>query len=378
MRAGELLRQLDRRLLPPLARGMIRLGQGRIRLQVLTGTALLSSVAVLVTAVWAADRRPVGDPSVGDVTRVGVSDGQSIPGYVASSRERLRALLAAPPTGPETETYALVTMAAYLAPERLTPALGGVAVSEVFSRVRLPDVQTQIVRIPALTVPDDVLAGMAELADRKDREARDYQRRSAAVTGDGEHERRMRAYYTSGARVAEQEATAYRSRCSCVYAAVARADPAVLSRMAARPEVRVVDPAPEVSRLDRAVFTPPLPEQQDVVRPPADTGLPSASDGGAAPLVPPGTGPYPGTWPYPGTGSYPVPGTGEPSGSGSVPVSPGDPTPGDPTPRGSSPGTSSPEPTDSAGATTPAGDSSPRFGTDSPPPPSSGPPSTGS
>ncbi|MEV4386571.1 hypothetical protein AB0J68_12800, partial [Micromonospora sp. NPDC049580] len=42
--------------------------------------------------------------------------------------------------------------------------------------------------------------------------------------------------------------------------------------VAARPDVRAVDPAPEVYRLDRTVFTPPLPEQRDVVRPPADTG----------------------------------------------------------------------------------------------------------
>ncbi|MBM0239561.1 hypothetical protein JNW88_24810, partial [Micromonospora sp. ATA32] len=42
--------------------------------------------------------------------------------------------------------------------------------------------------------------------------------------------------------------------------------PAVLRRVAARAGVRAVDPAPEVRRLDRAVFTPPLPEQDDVAR----------------------------------------------------------------------------------------------------------------
>lgn len=359
MRAGELLRQLDRRLLPPLARGMIRLGQGRIRLQVLTGTALVSSVAVLVTAVWAADRRPGGDPTVGEVTRVGVSDGQSIPGYVESSRHRLAALLAAPPTGPTSETYALVTLSAYLAPDRLTPTLGGVSVSEVFSRVQLPDAQTQIVRIPALRVPADVLAGMTEVADRKDREARDYQARSAAVTGDGEQQRRLRAYYDSGARVAAQEATAYRSRCSCVYAAVVRAEPTVLSRMAARPEVRVVDPAPEVSRLDRAVFTPPLPEQQDVVRPPADTGLPTLPDSAGAPQASPGNGTEPGSGPGTTTGSDPgTPGGSSPS---SVPSPPGGPDTGGPTSTGG-PTTGGPEPSGSPGAGSSAGPESSQIG----------------
>jgi hypothetical protein len=274
VRAGELLRQLDQRLLPPLARGMTRLSHGPVRLRVLTSAALLSSAAVLVTAVWAADRGSNGDLTVGEVTRVGVSEGQSIPGYVQSSRSELAALVAAPPAGPQKETYALITLAAYLAPDRLAPVLAGVGVSEVFSRVPLPDTQTQIVRIPALRLPDDVVANMAQIALRKDREARDYQERGAALTGDSDEERRLRSLYDSGARVALNEATAYRSRCSCLYAAVVRASPAALQRVAGRPEVRAVDPAPEVLRPERAVFSPPLPEQEDLVRPPSDGALP--------------------------------------------------------------------------------------------------------
>lgn len=274
MGAGDLLQRLDRRLLPPLARGMARLGQGTFRLRVLTGTALLSSVAVLVTAVWAAERRPQGDPTVGEVTRVGVVQGQSIPGYVASSRDELAALLAAPRTGPSPQVYALVTLAGYLAPDRLGPVLADVAVSEVFSRVPLPETQTQIVRIPAFRIPQDVIGGMLRVAERKDQEARDYSVRGAGLTGAGERERNLRALYASGARVAQAEATAYRSQCSCVYAAVVRGAPDALDRVAVRPGVRAVDPAPEVRRLDRAVFSPPLPEQDDLVRPPADASLP--------------------------------------------------------------------------------------------------------
>ncbi|SDZ07929.1 hypothetical protein SAMN05444365_105214 [Micromonospora pattaloongensis] len=275
MRAGELLRRLDSRVLPPLARGMARLGQGQVRPRVLTVAATVSVTAVLMTAVWAADRGPVGDQTVGDVVRVGVVDGDSIPGYVRASRDKLDALSAAPPSAP-TETYALVTFAAYLAPGRLSPVLDGLAVSEVFSRVPLPHTQTQIVRIPAQRVPDDVTAGMAQVAQRKEIEARDYRERGAALTGDGDQERELRQLYDSGARVALAEATAYRSHCSCVYAAVVRATPALLRRVAERPEVRAVDPAPELRRLERAVFLPPLPEQQDVVRPPADGDLATA------------------------------------------------------------------------------------------------------
>jgi len=354
VRPGDLLRQLDRRVLPPLARGAARLGNGALRLRLLSGVALLCSAAVLVTAVWAAERQPAGDPTLGEVTRVGVVQGQSIPGYVESSRGELAALLAAPATGPTPRTYALVTFSAYLAPDRLPPVLAGVEVSEVYARLWRPGVQTQIVRIPALRVPDDVIAGMLEVAERKDREARDYQERSAAVVGDGPRERDLRRWYDSGARVAADEATAYRSRCSCVYAAVVRGEPVALGQVAGRPGVRAVDPAPEVRRLDRAVFTPPLPEQEDVVRPPADASLPPEPGGpstappsaaaSAAPTgAPDGTGTStPPTPPSqgvdghpttpavtPGSGSESTPADAEPS----RPVSDGD---------GGAPGTTAP------------------------------------
>ncbi|PWR08838.1 hypothetical protein DKT68_14330 [Micromonospora acroterricola] len=270
MRAGDLLRQLDQRLLPPLTRAMARLGERSGRSGVLTWAALLSSAAVLGTAVWAVDDAPVGDRTVGEVTRVGVVDGDSVPGYLRSAAADLAALPTAAPVAGEG-TYALVTLDAYLPPQRLAAVLGDVPVSTVFGRVPLPGRQTEIVRIPALRVPDDVVAGMAEVAVRKDTEAADYRARAAAVAGGGVDERELREWYRSGAAVAAAEAAAYRTGCACVYAAVVRAAPGVLRGMAARPAVRAVDPAPEVYRLDRAVFTPPLPEQRDVVRPPADT-----------------------------------------------------------------------------------------------------------
>ncbi|MEU8182742.1 hypothetical protein AB0B86_18500 [Micromonospora sp. NPDC049047] len=272
MRAGNLLRQLDQRLLPPLTRAVARLGDRPTRSGVLTWAAALSAAAVLGTALWAADETPSGDPTVGEVTRVGVTDGDSAPGYLRSAAADLAALSSQSAPGTADGTYALVTLDAYLPPQRLAMVLGDVPVSTVFGRVPLPGRQTEIVKIPALRVPDDVVAGMDQVASRKETEAADYRARAAAVDGDGASERELRARYASGAEVAAAEAAAYRTGCACVYAAVVRAAPVVLRGMAARPDVRAVDPAPEVYRLDRTVFTPPLPEQRDVVRPPADTG----------------------------------------------------------------------------------------------------------
>ncbi|MEV4519637.1 hypothetical protein AB0J77_05360 [Micromonospora tulbaghiae] len=233
----------------------------RSRSAALTWLALACALVVLVVAVAQRRDRPVSDRTVGEVTRVGVTDGASIPAYLDAAGGELARLDA--PDG-----YALVSFGDYLTPARAAAALDGTRVSAVVARVPLPGRQTEIVRIAALRLPQDVVAGMAGVATRKDREAADYRSRAAATTADPE----LRRVYDSGAEVAAHEAQAYRAGCACVYAAVVGAAPDVLRALAGRPGVRVVDPAPEVTRLDRTVFTPPLPEQRDVVRPPADTG----------------------------------------------------------------------------------------------------------
>ncbi len=272
MGAGDLLRELDSRVLPPIARGFSRLADGPIRLRLLTGVALLSAAAVLVTAVWTVDRAPQADRDP-DLLRVGVVEGQSVPGYVRSSRGELAALVRPPGGGAPavTDTYALVTLTAYFAPDRLTPVLGGVAVSEVYARPPLGGVPTQVMRIPAYRVPEDVLAGMLDAARRRDREQAEYHRLGAGLPVGDE---RLRRAYATAAQVAAAEAAAYRQGCSCVYAAVVRATPAALEQIAGRTEVRAVDPAPEVRRLDLAEFSPPLPEQHDTVVEPSPSAAP--------------------------------------------------------------------------------------------------------
>ncbi|MFG3420661.1 hypothetical protein ACIBTZ_05225 [Micromonospora sp. NPDC049460] len=272
MRAGDPLRRWDQPPLSRLAGAVTRPGDGPARPRVLTVIALLSCAAVLLAAGWAGDDRPTGDRTGGEVTRVGVAHGDSIPGYVRAAAADLAAL---PPAAPAAGdgTYALVSLSSYLTPQGAAAVLGDVPVAAVLGRVPLADRQTEIVRIPAQRVPDDVVAGMADVAARKEREAADYRARSGALTDGGQAERELRQVYDSGAEVSAAEAAAYRSGCACLYAAVVRAEPVALRRLAARPGVRAVDPAPEVTRLDRTVFTPPLPEQREVAHPPADAGL---------------------------------------------------------------------------------------------------------
>ncbi|WP_433529160.1 hypothetical protein ACQPYA_22960 [Micromonospora sp. CA-263727] len=288
MRAGDLLRQLDQRTLPRLAAAVTRLGQRSAGAPLLGWVAVLSCATVLFTAVLATGGPPAQDRTVGEVTRVGVAEGDSIPGYERASAADLAALAGGAALG--EGTYALVSLTEYLTPQALATVVGDVGVAVVFGRVPLPDRQTEIVRIPAQRLPEDVTAGMMALAERKEREAADYRARAAGLGGGGPQERELRQLYESGSRVAAQEAAAYRAGCACVYALVVRAAPAALRGVAARSGVRVVDPAPEVRRLERTVFTPPLPEQWDVARPPVDrdvTPVPSPTAWPASPTPDP-------------------------------------------------------------------------------------------
>jgi hypothetical protein len=263
-------------LLAELIDATARLRRGARRLRGLVMVALLASVAVTVTTVWLVDRGTGGTggggTTGGDVVRVGVADGASIPDYEQRSRAKLSGLVG----GGTGEVVALVTLRTYLAPDRLVPVLDGVALTQVYARVPAPQLQTQIVRLDAYRVPDDVTGGMDRVAARKDSEAADYARLVASL-GNADSERELRTVYTSGHQIAATEAAAYHSHCACVYAAVVRASPAALDQLAHRDDVRMVDPAPEVRRLDRAVFLPPLPEQRERVTSPDNSGQPTAS-----------------------------------------------------------------------------------------------------
>jgi hypothetical protein len=250
---------------------------------------------VTVTAVAVRlGRTPALDPGAGDVVRVGVAQGASIPEYEQASRAELAGLSGS------AQMYALVTLRGYLPPEGLVPVLAGGSLVRVYARVPLAGDQPEIVSIDAYRVPGDVSGGMDEVARRKDKEAAEYARELAGLGPGSDAE--LRHVYESGQRVATAEAAAYRQRCSCVYAMVVRAAHAELAAIAERDGVRTVDPAPEVRRLDRAVFLPPLPEQRQRAGPP--------SAGAGPPVV--GAGP-------------PSAGAGPPDDSAQATASPGAP-----------------------------------------------------
>lgn len=266
---------------PSLVRGLSRSRGGQARLRLLTGLALASAAAMLVTVVLVTDRGPDLSPRpTGDVVRVGVVDGQSVSGYLRSSKGEL-AGLTSPAAG---ETWALVSLSSYFAPDTLTGLFADTAVAEVYARAPIENVRTQVVRIPVYRMPGDVVAGMLNAALARDQEQADYRKLAAELEGDGINEMRLRRAYDTAARAAASEAAAYRAHCACLFAAVVRAGPAVLDRLASRAEVRVVDPAPEVRSLDRTEFRPVLPEAVETPPSTPDPTTPPVADESSVPL----------------------------------------------------------------------------------------------
>ncbi|MEU8243647.1 hypothetical protein AB0C07_35800 [Actinoplanes missouriensis] len=233
----------------------------------------LAAIVTMIAALLLADREPPGGQVSGEVVRVGVVEGQSVDGYLDAAEHEVAALPAA------GETWALVSLRSYAAPDLLPALLAGATVAQVYARVPLADARTPITRIPVRQLPGDVIDGMLAAAVARDQEQAEYEQLSSALTGDGPNQERLRAAYRTAARTAAEEAAAYRAGCDCVFAAVVRAAPAVLSGLASAPVVRAVDPAPEVRELERTEFRPPLPEE---------TGTASAEPS-AAPSAQPST-----------------------------------------------------------------------------------------
>jgi hypothetical protein len=251
-------------------------------LRVVLGLAVVSAFALLLAAIWVSQRDDAspGTPA-GDLVRVGVVQGQSVPGYLRNSRAELSALTD-PSAAAAGDTWALVSLDDYVAPGALPAMFDGVGVAQVYTRAPLAGKHTQVVRIPVYRLSSDVLSGMLDEALQRDQEKAEYQQLGRRLTGDDANIGRARRAYEAAAATAGAEADAYRSGCACVFAAVIRAAPAALQVVADRPGVRVVDPAPEVRQLDHTEFRPPLPEQDGtILAEPSGSPIPVPNGGSA-------------------------------------------------------------------------------------------------
>ncbi len=221
-------------------------------------------LAVGATAAWRLVRPEPGGSYGTSPVWVGVREGDSVPAYVESSRAELAALAA---QSPDRAVFALVSFRQYLTPAQVASVVAaapGVGTVIGYARVPLPGRQTELVSLPAQRLPDDLIAGMAGVAGRKDLDADTYETLAASRPT-----RRCGRSTRPTRRCRGAEADAYRAVCACVLRAAgpgARRPSCVT--LAGQAEVRAVDPAPDVNSPRDAVFSPPLPEQVDRVEPP--------------------------------------------------------------------------------------------------------------
>ena len=267
------LARLDAKVVPRLARGLVRVGDAvrRWRVRPLTVVATALVIAVGATATWRLIRPEPGGSYGSSPGWIGVREGDSVPAYVESSRARLAAIVA---KSPERTVFALVSFREYLTPQQTASVVGaasGVGTVIWYGRVPLTGRQTELVSLPAQRLPDDLIAGMAGVAGRKDLDADTFETLAREQTDTS-----LQSIYASNAEVSRAEASAYRASCACVYALLVRAAPGVLLTLSGVAVVRAVDPAPDVNSPRDAVFSPPLPEHVDRVEPPPDESLPPA------------------------------------------------------------------------------------------------------
>ncbi len=266
------LSRVDEKVVPRLSRGLIRVRDrtARWRVRPVTVAAVTLLVAGTAAAVTALDRPDRVRSARTSPIWVGVHEGDSVPTYLELSRAKLAALVAG---SPDRVGYALVSFARYLSPDEVAAVVGaaiGVTTVNGYGRVPLPGEQTHQVTLPATRLPGELVAAMAEVADRRAEDASSF-----AAMAENEPAGTLREIYVSNADVARAEAYAYRQGCSCVFALVVRGSAASLAALATSADVRAVDPAPQLADPRLAVFAPLLPEHVDWVAQPVAKAVPS-------------------------------------------------------------------------------------------------------
>ncbi len=265
------LSKADQVTLPRLARALARLRDRAARSRLRPLTVLVVVLLVGASAVAVATLLRPEPPRSGGSSPLwlGVHDGDSIPAYIDLSRLKLEELAA---REPDRVVYALVSLRRYLSPDEVAAVVGEVAGVLAYARVPLPGRQTERVRLDAIRIPADLASAMDRVAVRKEEDADRY-----TALADQQPAGTLRDIYTSNADLSREEAAAYRQRCACVFAIVVRGSAAALLTLARSPDVRAVEPAPDLANASQAVFAPPLPEQVDRATPLPDDGLPVAT-----------------------------------------------------------------------------------------------------
>jgi hypothetical protein len=197
---------------------------------------------------------------------LGPAVGTEIDPHFAAARERLMALSR---RGPEARHLALVSLNTGLTPEETVELLGDSSL--VVRRAYLRAPVTGDPEVIVFQTQEELMTGLrqvfAEIAVRKAKEQQDLLGTAETIEGGTPEEEEFRSLYVADARLAGEEAAAYRASCACVFALVVEGEVRELAELPALPVVRGVELAPRTADLTALDIRPLAPSEQGVVAP---------------------------------------------------------------------------------------------------------------
>lgn len=269
------LRRLDDRFASKgplkLMRDVPQLGVLLIAAMFLAGTA----AALSLRAPESVRVRQAAEQEASLPLSLGPAVGAEIDPHFAVARERVVELNR---RTPDDRYLALVSLNKGLTPDDVAELLeeSELEVVQAYLRAPIAGDPEQIV----FQTPDDVAAGLrqvfSETAGRKAKEQQDLLATARTIEAGTPEEEAFRLLYESDARLAGQEAAAYRTACACVFALVVEAEARALAELLALPVVRGVEAAPRGAALSGLDVRPLSPTEMGVVAPPTARQL---SDG---------------------------------------------------------------------------------------------------
>jgi hypothetical protein len=239
-----------------------------------------SIVAVLVAGILlagigepAASRDDTGAPAAPPtpiVATVGPTPGTSVASYLTKASFDLRHFGEISHGG---STYAIVDLRSFQTPAQVSALFGAVQVVRAYVRVRAGRLPMPVRMIPVQSA-GLIAPGMRTAATIAAATAKSYAVLLAGLHPKTAADRTVKHRYAQMRRGAVIEAAALQHplTCSCIFAAVVRADAARLATLAAEPQIRAVDPGPLAVELTGLTALPLDPRVTRIV---PGTGLPS-------------------------------------------------------------------------------------------------------
>ena len=199
---------------------------------------------------------------------LGPGGGDDIDAHFAAARERAVELSR---NEPEQNYLALVSLTKGLTPQETGEFLqeSELEVRRAYLRAPVPGEPEEIV----FQTPRDIVPGLeqvfSEIAARKAQEQQELLGTARTIEAGTPEEEEFRRVYEADARLAGQEAAAYRTGCACVFALVVEGTAAELAELPALPVVRGVEVAPRGAELSALDVRPLSPDEQGVVSAPS-------------------------------------------------------------------------------------------------------------